>query len=127
MNLVITFKNLEHTEALDAKIREKSDRFKKYFQGKTNVKWTCYVKGGDHFAELDISGPRFGYHATANSESLYKTLDMVIHKMERQLTKKKEKGKNHIHNHAGDKPLVILDPEDAWIDHDEDKYDDTAF
>ncbi len=125
MNLTISFKHLEHTPSLDQKIRSKSEKLEKYFDGKFSVKWTCYVKEKKHYAEIDVSGPRVAYHATADSDNLYKSLDKVIHKIERQLSKKKQIGKNHIHRKPED--LEILDPEDAWADYDENKFDDVAY
>ncbi len=125
MNLTITFKHMEHTPALDEKIREKSQKLERYFHGNTSVKWTCYAKDGQHFSEVDVNGPRASYHASANSDNLYKSFDMVIGKIEKQLEKKQQIGRDHIHHHADKKTeTVILDPEVAWTDYDEDKFDD---
>ena len=49
MNIKISFKNLEHTPALDEKIREKTGRLEKYLGGGTEVHWTCSVHDGHHF------------------------------------------------------------------------------
>lgn len=126
MKLTITFLHLEHTDALDERIREKSQKLKKYFQGGPHLKWTCYVKNGRHYAEITVhGGKKNNYHATAHSESLYKTIDRVVDKVEKQLHKQKEKKKDKIHRKHVEK--VILDPETAWIDHPEYfDYDDVA-
>ncbi|MBF0312573.1 MAG: ribosome-associated translation inhibitor RaiA [Oligoflexia bacterium] len=98
MKVTISFKNLEHTPALDEKIRQKSERFQKFLDGHTDVHWTCHVKEGSHCADLRISGSTFQYNASAESDNLYKCLDLAIHKIEKQLNKKKEKWKNKIHS-----------------------------
>ncbi len=97
MKITISFKNLEHTEALDQRIKEKTLKLKKYFEGKTDVQWGCYTQGGEHVADVKMVGPQFEYHANASADSMYKTIDLVLGKIETQLKKKKEKRKEHLH------------------------------
>jgi putative sigma-54 modulation protein len=98
MNVKMTFKKLEHTPALDEKIREKSEKLNCYFEGKTNFHWICWVgDDGWHYAELKVTGPKFEFFAHAHDDNLYKCFDLVVNKMERQLEKKKSKLRHHIH------------------------------
>lgn len=95
MKIVSSFKNMEHTESLDEKVHSKSQKLHKYFEGNFDVHWTCYVReDGAHCADIKVSGPNFEYHASAYSDSLYKTLDLVISKITKQVQKKKEKWKS---------------------------------
>ena len=123
MKVTISLLHLEHTESIDDRIQEKSQKLAKYFNGDTACKWTCWVKEGNHYAEIDINGPTFHYHAKGESDSLYKTLDIVVGKMDRQLSKKQAKFKNKMHRRNGS--LVILDVENAWTDMDDD-YEESA-
>lgn len=104
MKIVSSFRNLEHTPALDEKIESKSQKLKKYFDGNLEVFWTCSVEDGDHHAEIKLLGPGFEYHAKSHSETLYKSLDLAIGKVEKQVHKKKDMRRNHIH-HKHDQPL----------------------
>lgn len=105
MKIVSTFKHLEHTPALDQKIEEKSMKLKKYFDGNLEVFWTCSVKNDvDHQAEIKLLGSGFEFHATGNSDSLYKSLDLAISKVEKQVQKKKDKRRDKIH-HKHDTPI----------------------
>ncbi len=101
MKIISSFKHLEHTPSLDEKIEAKSQKLKKFFEGNFEVHWTCYVReDSQHCADIKILGPSFEYHAGAHSESLYKSLDLVLTKVEKQIHKKKTKWKNHIsHKH----------------------------
>lgn len=101
MKVISSFKHLEHTPALDAKIESKSKKLKKFFDGNFEVHWTCYVRDdGAHCADIKLLGPSFEYHATAYSDSLYKTLDQAVNKIEKQVAKKKDKWKKRIsHKH----------------------------
>lgn len=116
MHLSVTFRNIEHTPSLDERIKEKTEKLAKYIDGNFNIKWTCEIKQGQHIAEIDLHGPKFNYHASAKSDSLYKTLDLVVSKIEKQIAKKKDKWKNNLHNNTG--KLVILDYEQAWSDQE---------
>lgn len=116
MNLTISLLHLEHTEAIDQKIREKSAKFEKYFSEGCEVKWTAHVKNGEHFAECKVIGPRSSFLASGKTESLYKTLDLVVGKLEKQIQKKKEISKKHIRKMD---EKVYLDPEHAWSEYDD--------
>ena len=118
MKVTITFLHLEHTEALDQKIREKSEKIGKFFHGSTHLRWTCSVRNGEHYAELKFHSPKSSYQATAKSENLYKSLDLVMEKLEKQITKHKSKMKNKIHRKAS--RVVIMDDADiVWGDFEE--------
>jgi putative sigma-54 modulation protein len=124
MKINIAFKHLDHTPALDKRIREKTNRLEKYLDGNTTVEWTCSAKDSIHSAEVKFTAPHCQYYANAESESLYKTIDLAIAKIERQVEKKKEMWKEKIH-HKHEKPLEYADPEDAWLEHeDEDEEED---
>ncbi|EQC49080.1 ribosomal subunit interface protein [Bacteriovorax sp. BSW11_IV] len=124
MKVTIAFRHLEHTPALDARIEEKSERLAKFLGGRSNIHWSCYVKQGIHYAEVEITGPNYNYHATGSSENLYKTIDIAINKIEKQLQKKKEKIKSRRQRNAVE--LQCFDPEMAWADYDEDYFQDAA-
>ncbi|MCB9063162.1 MAG: ribosome-associated translation inhibitor RaiA [Halobacteriovoraceae bacterium] len=115
MKLTISFKNIDHTDSLDSRIKEKSKKLTKYFEGNTNVKWICSAKEGVHISELNLTGPHIEYHAKAQSDNLYKTLDMAISKIEKQIIRKKEKMKNKMHRKKNE--LYVLDAELAWSDY----------
>ena len=122
MKTTISFLHLEHTEALDDRIHEKSHKLEKYLGGNTHIKWNCYIRKKQHYAEAILIGPHFEYKAKGSTDSLYKTIDIVVNKLEKQLVKKKEKlsGKQSRYSPK----LVILEPEMAWTDYDEDTYYD---
>jgi len=101
MKIINSFKQLEHTPALDEKIHAKSQKLKKFFDGNFEVHWTCYVRDdGAHCADIKLLGPSFEYHASAHSDRLYKSLDAAVNKVEKQVSKKKDKWKSNIsHKH----------------------------
>lgn len=104
MKLKITFKHLDHTPALDERIREKSEKFEKYFQGNTTVQWFCWVHNDEHWAEIKVHGPKFDFFAKACADNMYKSLDLVVEKMERQIEKQKDQLRNKMHAHPYETP-----------------------
>lgn len=112
MKVIISFKHLDHTLALDQKIREKSEHIEKFLETEATLRWTCYVKSNQHYAELSLTGSHFRYHATANSDNLYKTLDLAIAKLEKQMSRKKEIWKNKLHRQK--RRLRLVESDDVW-------------
>ena len=85
MNLDITFRHLEHTPALDEKIREKLTRVSKKLGAAANYHWTSWVENESHISTLAIKDGAKDFFAKASSEDLYKTIDLTIKKIENQL------------------------------------------
>jgi putative sigma-54 modulation protein len=85
MNLDISFRHLEHTEAIDDKIRAKLDRVSKKFSGNAHFKWTSWIEHNEHISTLHANDNGKEFFVKASSDNLYKTIDQVIHKMESQL------------------------------------------
>lgn len=127
MKLKISFKHLKHTPALDERIKEKSAKFEKYFNGSCSIQWVCWVHEGEHWAELKVHGPKFDFFAKGCADNMYKTLDLVVEKMERQIEKKKDIWKNKLHSSLYVSPKykeiqqIIKDEEEAYFEKYEEK------
>ncbi len=124
IKVVSHFLHLEHTKSLDLRIQEKSQNLQKYLSGVSTINWHCRVEKNVHYAEVEIIGPRFYHSANASSDSLYKTIDSVIRKLKKQLSKRKEKVKSRRLKIV--KNPTILDVEQAWGDYDENYFKDVA-
>lgn len=88
MKCSITFKNFEHTDALDQKIREKSDKLTKQLGNDMSITWTCWIEKNDHIAEAKVKNKNDLFIAKAESDNLYKTMDLVIDKLNNQIAHK---------------------------------------
>jgi putative sigma-54 modulation protein len=118
MKITTSFLHLEHTPALDEKIKKESERLAKFFSDKGTLKWSCYVKNGVHTAELNYLAPGCEFHAKASSENLYQSIDMAVEKIEKQVSKKKDKY-NKVHRERTQ--MIILDPLAAWTDYEDEE------
>lgn len=116
MKITTSFLHLEHTPALDQKIQETTEKLTKFFKDQGTIKWSCYVKNGEHFAEIYYHAPHCEYHSKAWSLNLYHSIDMAVDKIEKQAFKQKDKF-NKIHREKSE--MIIVDPDMAWTDYDD--------
>jgi putative sigma-54 modulation protein len=101
MKVKISFKQLEHTQALDEMIHKKSQKLEKFFEGNFDVQWVCWCDEKQaHWAEVKVHGHSFDFYAKASTDSLYKSLDQVIEKVEKQMAKQKTKLRNKVHKNS---------------------------
>ncbi len=85
MNVNITFRHMDHTPALDQMIREKSEKFEKWFGTTTNVHWTCWMDGALQCSEVSVNSGHDRFFAKAHADDLYKTFDLIIQKIQNQM------------------------------------------
>ena len=97
MNLQINFHQIDSTPSIKKKIQQKSEKLKKYFDGHFDIKWTCSTGKEGHHSHVIVAGDGFTVNADSTKDDLYKTLDDAVHKIEKQLAKRKEQIKNKIH------------------------------
>ncbi len=97
MVVTISYRHLDPSPAIEEKIQQKVVRLKKFFHGNFNVDWTCSVDNDLHHSEVQISGDHFSFHASAERDNLYKTIDDAMDKIERQMAKKNGMQKDKIH------------------------------
>ena len=96
MKVSSSFIHFEHTPALDEKIKEASAKMSKFFNDEGTIKWSCYVKNNEHFAEVNYLATHCEYHATASSENMYESIEQASNKIEKQASKQKDKN-NKLH------------------------------
>jgi len=118
MNLQINFHQIDATDAIKAKIESKCEKLKKFFDGHFDVKWTCSTGKEGHHSHAIIAGNGFTINADSTKDDLYKTLDDVISKAEKQLAKRKTQMKDKIHRNHGEG----LNFEDTNSDSEEEEY-----
>jgi putative sigma-54 modulation protein len=101
MKVSSSFLHFEHTPALDEKIKESSAKMSKFFDDDGVMKWSCFIKNGDHVAEVNYHVQHCDYHAQGSSDNMYESIDLALVKIEKQAIKHKEKfNKLHRGKHA---------------------------
>jgi putative sigma-54 modulation protein len=95
MNIAITFRQMEATDAVKKYATEKVGRLQKFLRRpmKSQVTLSCKDSGRNHCAEVDVHSGENHFHAHETSEDMYATIDKVIDKLERQITTSNETSK----------------------------------
>ena len=91
MNIKITSKELEATEAIKDYIEKKAERLEKYFGAEFDVYATIKTEGSDKVAEISIKADTQDYRAVTAHRDLYASIDKDIDILEGQIRKTKTK------------------------------------
>ena len=112
MQLLITARHMELTEALKDYVRNKIERLKKYVDDIIEANAILSVEKYRHTAEITLKVNGTTFNSFDMTENMYNSIDRVIDKLERQLRKFKEKRKGHKHK-AKDMspPLDVFSPD----------------
>jgi putative sigma-54 modulation protein len=111
MNIAITFRQMEATEAVKNYATDKVGRLQKFLRHPLKGQVTLSCQHRLHSAEVDLHSGQEHYHAHETSEDMYASVDKVIDKLERQIrsahgamTKKKgaERASDHLLPDAGE-------------------------
>lgn len=91
MNIKITSKELEATEAIKDYIEKKSDRLTKYFGDNFDVNVTIKTEGTEQVAEMSLKVESTDFRAVTAHKDLYASIDKDIDILEGQVRKMKTK------------------------------------
>ena len=95
MQVNITFRHLEPTDALKDHVREKVQHIQRYIDRPTEAHAVLHVENLHHHAEIKMKAGPFSLRGRARSEDMYASIDAAADKIERQLKKHKERVRDH--------------------------------
>ena len=91
MQLNITFRHLEPTEALKDHVRARVEHVGRHVDRPSEAHAVLHVENLQHHAEITVKAGRFLLRGTARSPDMYASIDAATDRIERQLKKHKEK------------------------------------
>lgn len=91
MQVNITFRHLEPTEALKSHVKDRVEHVQRYVDRATEAHAVLHVENLSHHAEITVKAGRFLLRGTAKSQDMYASIDQAADKIEKQLKKHKEK------------------------------------
>lgn len=101
----ISGKHISITDAIRAHAEEKTSKLPRYYNGVNQVE--VLIDGNDGGKQISVEIIARGEHsnvfvATEAGDDAYQCIDMAVHKLERQLRKKKtkERDNKHVGGHA---------------------------
>lgn len=86
MNISITFRQMETSDAIKKYVQTKVSRLQKLLQQPMTAKVVLSVQKQLHVAEVQISSGRKRSEARETSEEMYASIDKVVDKLERQIS-----------------------------------------
>jgi len=95
MNLIITGKHIEITNALREYIKNKFIKIMNHFDHVIDAKFTLSVEKLNNIVDATIHLPHLDINARSIDLDMYQAIDSVINKIDRQVLKYKEKYKDH--------------------------------
>jgi putative sigma-54 modulation protein len=95
MQITISGRHLEVTEALNDYVKNKLERLTNHFDRITGIQVTLSVDKLIQKAEATVHVSGKDLFAESTSEDLYAAIDLLADKLDRQLIKHKEKLRSH--------------------------------
>lgn len=97
MQLNLTGHHIEITDSLRNYVQEKMERVERHFDKVTNSHVILTVENVRHKAEATVHMSGNNVFAENTEDDMYKAIDGLIDKLDRQVKKHKEKITNHHH------------------------------
>lgn len=91
MNIKVTGKNIEITDAIREYVEGKSDRLEKFENENTELNVVCSVEREEQIVELQLSHNGDFIKIEERNNDLYASIDLAMDRLERQMRKEKEK------------------------------------
>ena len=95
MQVNITFRNLDPTEALKTHVKDRVERVQRFIDRPTEAHAVLHLENLHHHAELTVKAGRFLLRGTSKTGDMYASIDAAADKIEKQLKKHKEKLFSH--------------------------------
>ena len=91
MNISITFRHMDATDAVKIYASEKIAKLQRFLRGPMKGQVTlCCQQDRLHSVEVDIHAGHDHFHAHETSEDMYASIDIVTDKIERQIVSAKQ-------------------------------------
>ncbi|MDY6967174.1 MAG: ribosome-associated translation inhibitor RaiA [Spirochaetota bacterium] len=95
MNIEITGRHMEISNSLREYTEKKFKKIDKYFHHFADIHIIMYIEKFDHIVEAIINGNGGKFYAVEKANDMYSSIDKLIHKVEKQLVRYKEKHFDH--------------------------------
>lgn len=85
MNIAITFRHMDSSDAIKEYARSKVSKLQKFLRQPMNARVTLSLEKLEHVAETRLSSGSEHHEAREVSEDMYASIDKMIDKLERQI------------------------------------------
>lgn len=95
MQMQMSGRNVEVTPEMRNVTEKKLERLSRYQDSITSIHITFNIDGATHVIDGLVGVKGTSIYATAESDEMYKAMDILVEKLMRQLSKYKEKQQDH--------------------------------
>jgi len=95
MKVDFTFKHMDSSDALMQYARERCEKIEKFELNPMDVHFVMSMHKHECIVEVYVEEGRRKFKASASSEDFYRSVEMVVNKLTRQLSKDKRRLKAH--------------------------------
>jgi len=95
MQVSVTFKHLEPTDAIRSYAEEKVRKINKYVDNAIEANVVLSVQKFRHIAEINLMANGVPVSGTESTDDMYSSIDKVMDKIEKQLRRHKDRIKKH--------------------------------
>ncbi|MBW2529402.1 MAG: ribosome-associated translation inhibitor RaiA [Deltaproteobacteria bacterium] len=85
MNITVSFRQMEGTEAVKRHAQDKIAKLQKFLRQAMKAQVTLSVEGKEHVADVSLSAGATRIRGSERSEDMYASIDLVVDKLESQL------------------------------------------
>jgi len=91
MDITVTFRHMEHSDALESYAKDKVGRLSKYLDSILDAHVILFVEKNRHTAEVTMNVSGVTINGQETREDMYSAIDLLVEKMERQIKKHKDR------------------------------------
>jgi putative sigma-54 modulation protein len=95
MKYDFVFKKMSTSEAVVDYVEKGMEKLHKYEMKPSHAHWVFSVQRHEHSAELILTGPQLQFQAKATANDMYEAIDLALHKVGKQMAKKKSRTIDH--------------------------------
>ncbi|MCB2190390.1 MAG: ribosome-associated translation inhibitor RaiA [Deltaproteobacteria bacterium] len=110
MQIQVTFRHVDASEAVKEYAREKVGKLQKYLDGPLEASVTLSVEKHRHLAEVNIIASGLKIHGSETTGDLYSAIDLVMDKLEKQIRRYRDKLKDvsrRAHKELAEQPVKV--------------------
>jgi putative sigma-54 modulation protein len=100
MNLHVTFKNCEPSDALRERLEQKLDKLAKYFREPSEAHVVLGVEKHRHRGDITVHAPGEILKTEVETDDMYVTVDRLMERLERAAKRQKERRTGHHEDEA---------------------------
>ncbi len=121
MRFEVTFRNTQATDALVKRAERKFAKVAKHLREPIEAHMVVHVEKHRHMAEVNVITGRETLKVQEETDDMYRTIDRVMHKLERVARRHKERQQDRWHQ--GSQPADGFTLAEALADVEEAEYD----